>query len=87
MPRRCEKGVAGSLSFERASSVPSCLPFRPPCFRSYRETHFFLLQMSRSDFSVTLSAGRIRKRAADRILEQYRSGNDDALVLVGGYGN
>jgi len=36
----------------------------------------------RSDFSVTLSARENPQRAADRILEQYRNGNDDALVLV-----
>jgi hypothetical protein len=36
----------------------------------------------RGDFSVGLSARENPQRAADRILKQYRSGNDDALVLV-----
>jgi len=36
----------------------------------------------RSDFSMALSARENPQRAADRILEHYGSGNDDALVLV-----
>jgi negative regulator of sigma-B (phosphoserine phosphatase) len=35
-----------------------------------------------SDFSTTLSARENPQRAADRILSHFRSGNDDALVLV-----
>jgi hypothetical protein len=46
------------------------------------DTLFFATDGVRSDFSVTLSAKENPQRAADRILEQYRSGNDDALVLV-----
>jgi len=46
------------------------------------DTLFFATDGIRSDFSVTLSARENPQRAADRILEQYRSGNDDALVLV-----
>jgi hypothetical protein len=46
------------------------------------DTLFFATDGVRSDFSVTLSARENPQRAADRILEQYRSGNDDALVLV-----
>lgn len=46
------------------------------------DTLFFATDGVRSDFSVTLSARENPQRAADRILEQYRSGTDDALVLV-----
>jgi serine/threonine protein phosphatase PrpC len=46
------------------------------------DTLFFATDGVRSDFSVALSAKENPQRAADRILEQYRSGNDDALVLV-----
>jgi negative regulator of sigma-B (phosphoserine phosphatase) len=46
------------------------------------DTLFFATDGVRSDFSLTLSARENPQRAADRILEQYRSGTDDALVLV-----
>ena len=46
------------------------------------DTLFFATDGVRSDFSVTLSAKENPQRAADRILEQYCSGSDDALVLV-----
>jgi len=46
------------------------------------DTLFFATDGVRSDFSTSLSARENPQRAADRILEQYRSGNDDALVLV-----
>jgi negative regulator of sigma-B (phosphoserine phosphatase) len=46
------------------------------------DTLFFATDGVRSDFSVTLSARENPQRAADRILEQYGNGNDDALVLV-----
>ena len=46
------------------------------------DTLFFVTDGVRSDFSVPLSARENPQRAADRILEQYRKGNDDALVLV-----
>jgi len=46
------------------------------------DTLFFATDGVRSDFSATLSSRENPQRSADRILEQYRSGNDDALVLV-----
>jgi phosphoserine phosphatase RsbX len=46
------------------------------------DTLFLATDGVRGDFSVTLSARENPQRAADRILEQYRSGNDDALVLA-----
>jgi len=46
------------------------------------DTLFFATDGVRGDFSSTLSARENPQRAADRILSQYLSGNDDALVLV-----
>jgi negative regulator of sigma-B (phosphoserine phosphatase) len=46
------------------------------------DTLFLATDGVRSDFSVALSARENPQRAADRILEHYGSGNDDALVLV-----
>ena len=46
------------------------------------DTLFFATDGVLSDFSVTLSARENPQRAANRILEQYRNGNDDALILV-----
>jgi negative regulator of sigma-B (phosphoserine phosphatase) len=46
------------------------------------DTLFFATDGVRSDFSLALAARENPQRAADRILEQYRTGNDDALVLV-----
>jgi hypothetical protein len=46
------------------------------------DTLFFATDGVRSDFSVTLSARENPQRSADRILEHYGIGNDDALVLV-----
>lgn len=46
------------------------------------DTLFLATDGVRSDFSATLSALENPQRAADRILGQYRSGNDDALILV-----
>jgi hypothetical protein len=46
------------------------------------DTLFFATDGVRSDFSVTLSTRENPQRAADRILEHYGSGTDDALVLV-----
>ena len=46
------------------------------------DTLFLATDGIRRDFSMTLSARENPQRAADRILAQYRSGNDDALVLV-----
>jgi len=46
------------------------------------DTLFFATDGVRGDFSMSLSARENPQRAADRILGQYRSGNDDALVLV-----
>jgi phosphoserine phosphatase RsbX len=46
------------------------------------DTLFFATDGVRSDFLATLTARENPQRAADRILEQYASRNDDALALV-----
>jgi serine/threonine protein phosphatase PrpC len=46
------------------------------------DTLLFATDGIRGAFVESLSARENPQRAADRILEKYRSGNDDALVLV-----
>jgi hypothetical protein len=62
------------------SQLPSLQATVLPIVRG--DTLFFATDGVRGDFSVSLSARENPQRAADRILGQYRSGNDDALVLV-----
>jgi negative regulator of sigma-B (phosphoserine phosphatase) len=79
-----KKGNVQESLLLRAGVVGSQLPALQatvlPIMRG--DTLFFATDGVRSDFSMTLSARENPQRAADRILEQYRSGNDDALVLV-----
>jgi phosphoserine phosphatase RsbX len=49
---------------------------------SQGDTVVFATDGIQSDFSSTLSARENPQRAADRILSNFRSGKDDALVLV-----
>ena len=66
-------GVVGSrLPFLQASVLPV----------SQGDTIVFATDGIQSDFSAGLSAMENPQRAADRILNKFRSGNDDALVLV-----
>jgi hypothetical protein len=46
------------------------------------DTLFFATDGIRGGFAESLTALENPQRAADRILENYRSGNDDALILV-----
>jgi len=46
------------------------------------DTLFFVTDGISSDFVEGLFAMGNPQRAADRILERYRIGNDDALVLI-----
>jgi serine/threonine protein phosphatase PrpC len=46
------------------------------------DTLFFATDGIRGDFAESLSVRENPQRAANRILEKYHSGNDDALVLV-----
>jgi phosphoserine phosphatase RsbX len=49
---------------------------------AHGDTLFFSTDGIRSDFVESLTAKENPQRAADRILEKYRSGNDDALLLA-----
>jgi hypothetical protein len=46
------------------------------------DTLFFVTDGVSSDFAESLPVMGNPQRTADRILERYRSGNDDALVLI-----
>ena len=46
------------------------------------DTLYFVTDGVRNEFAPSLSALENPQRAADRILDQYQSGTDDALVLV-----
>jgi len=46
------------------------------------DTVFFATDGIQGDFGETLSALENPQRAADRILQQWRTGTDDALILV-----
>jgi negative regulator of sigma-B (phosphoserine phosphatase) len=46
------------------------------------DTIFFATDGIQGDFSTSLSTRENPQRAADRILSRFRSGNDDALILV-----
>jgi serine/threonine protein phosphatase PrpC len=46
------------------------------------DTLYFVTDGVRNEFASSLSALENPQRAADRILEEYQSGTDDALVLV-----
>jgi negative regulator of sigma-B (phosphoserine phosphatase) len=84
--KRCDtkNGNAPEPLLLRAGVVGSQLPALQATVLpiAQGDTLFFATDGVRSDFSMTLSARENPQRAADRILEQYRSGTDDALVLV-----
>jgi serine phosphatase RsbU (regulator of sigma subunit) len=84
--KRCDtkNGSAPESLLLRAGVVGSQLPALQATVLpiAQGDTLFFATDGVRSDFSMTLSARENPQRAADRILEQYRSGTDDALVLV-----
>lgn len=66
-------GVIGSqLPALQAAVLPVCPG----------DTVVFVTDGIRGEFSEKLSALEAPQRAADRILQRYRSGSDDALVLV-----
>jgi negative regulator of sigma-B (phosphoserine phosphatase) len=79
-----KKGNVQESPLLRAGVVGSQLPALQATVLPivHGDTLFFATDGVRSDFSVTLSARENPQRAADRILEQYGNGNDDALVLV-----
>jgi negative regulator of sigma-B (phosphoserine phosphatase) len=78
------KGPAKEMLLLRGGVVGSQLPSLQatvlPIARG--DTVYFATDGVRSEFSENLSAMENPKRAAERILEQFQSGTDDALVLV-----
>jgi phosphoserine phosphatase RsbX len=79
-----KKGSSQEVLLLRAGVVGSQLPPLQAAVLSVLQgdTLFFATDGVRNDFVESLSARENPQRAADRILKEYGSGNDDALVLV-----
>jgi negative regulator of sigma-B (phosphoserine phosphatase) len=79
-----KKGIAEHELLQRAGVVGSNLPALQATVLpiAQGDTVIFATDGVRSEFIKSLSALEPPQRAADRILEQYCRGNDDALVLV-----
>jgi phosphoserine phosphatase RsbX len=79
-----KKGTVQDMLLLRGGVVGSQLPPLQasvlPVARG--DTLFFVTDGVRGQFTESLSALESPQRAADRILERYHSGKDDALVLV-----
>jgi phosphoserine phosphatase RsbX len=84
MRENAKKGNAKEMLLLRAGLVGSQLPpLQATMLRvAQGDTLLFATDGIRSDFVESLSARENPQRAADRILEHYRNGSDDALVLV-----
>jgi negative regulator of sigma-B (phosphoserine phosphatase) len=78
------KGIVEQELLLRAGVVGSQLPPLQAAVLPMAEgdTLIFATDGVKSEFVKSLSALEAPQRAADRILEQYCRGNDDALVLV-----
>ncbi len=79
-----KKGSAPEMLLLRGGVVGSQLPaLQATVLRvAGGDTLFFATDGIRGNFIEGLSSRENPQRAADRILEEYRSGHDDALVLV-----
>jgi len=79
-----KRGDAKEVLLLRAGLVGSQLPsLQATVIRvGNGDTLFFATDGIRSDFMENLSAKENPQRAANRILEEYRTGNDDALILA-----
>jgi hypothetical protein len=78
------KGTVQEVLLLRAGVVGAQLPALQAAVLpvSQGDTLFFATDGVRSNFFEKLSALEAPQHAADRILDRYRSGTDDALVLV-----
>lgn len=80
----CKNGTVQETLLLRGGVVGSQLPPLQaavlPIARG--DTVFFATDGIQGDFGETLSALENPQRAADRILQQWRTGTDDALILV-----
>jgi serine phosphatase RsbU (regulator of sigma subunit) len=79
-----KRGIVEHELLQRAGLVGSNLPALQGAVLpiAQGDTVIFATDGIRSEFTKSLSALEPPQRAADRILEQYCRGNDDALVLV-----
>jgi phosphoserine phosphatase RsbX len=79
-----KKGIVEHELLQRAGVVGSNLPALQAAVLpiTQGDTVIFATDGVRSEFIKSLSSLELPQRAADRILEQYRRGNDDALILV-----
>jgi negative regulator of sigma-B (phosphoserine phosphatase) len=84
MRENAKRGEAREVLLLRAGLVGAQLPpLQATVLRVCNgDTLFFATDGIRSDFMESLSPKENPQRAANRILEEYRSGSDDALVLV-----
>lgn len=81
---RASKGTAQEVLLLRAGVVGAQLPSLQAAVLpvSQGDTLIFATDGVRSNFFENLSALAAPQRAADRILDHYHSGTDDALVVV-----
>ncbi|MGB2666379.1 MAG: SpoIIE family protein phosphatase, partial [Candidatus Acidiferrum sp.] len=84
MRATAKKGCVQEMLLLRAGVVGSQLPSLQAAVLpiSRGDILFFATDGIRGSFVESLSARENPQRAANRILENYRTGNDDALVLV-----
>ena len=84
MRNGARKGSVQETLLLRAGVVGSQLPPLQAAVLAIArgDTLYFVTDGVRNEFALSLSALENPQRAADRILEHYRSGADDALVLV-----
>ena len=78
------QGQAREMLLLRAGVVGARLPALQAAVLpvTQSDTLFFATDGIRSEFAESLSAQENPQRAAKRILEKYRTGSDDALVLA-----
>jgi hypothetical protein len=81
---RAGNGGAQEVLLLRAGVVGAQLPALQAAVLpvSRGDTLFFVTDGVRNNFFESLSALEAPQRAADRILDRFRTGGDDALVLV-----
>jgi serine/threonine protein phosphatase PrpC len=84
MRATAKKGCVQEMLLLRAGVVGSQLPSLQAAVLpiSRGDILFFATDGIRGSFVESLSGRENPQRAANRILENYRTGNDDALVLV-----
>src|SRR5215472_17341883 len=84
MRNGASKGSVGDMLLLRPGVVGAQLPPLQAAVLPIEQgdTLYFVTDGVRNEFALSLSALENPQRAADRILEQYQNGTDDALALV-----